>query len=318
MRTRSARRADDQPTGTGPLLGGTRVVVGLTLFALVGVALARSWPEVRTSLANLDPIQLIGAEMLAIAGLLFSALTWRQSAAEVGAPLPLRSSAKIYLVGQLGKYVPGSVWALAVQTELGKTAGVPRHLGAVASMIAIAVNVATGAAIGLALSPVVAPRVGSRPVVVAVVIAVAVAVLTPPVLRRIVGTGLRLIRRPQLGRGMTWSGTALATLWSCASWSCYGASLFVLAVGLGSSPASVLVPCLAAMPLAMTAGFLALVAPSGIGVREAVIVAALVPVIDRPDALALALVTRALFTLADLLAALAVAPIQIAPRAGIT
>ena len=66
----------------------------------------------------------------------------------------------------------------------------------------------------------------------------------------------------------------------------------------------------------MTVGFLVFVAPSGIGVREAVIVVALAPVLDHPEALAVALVARLLFTLADLLAAVVVAPVRLRPSEG--
>jgi len=64
------------------------------------------------------------------------------------------------------------------------------------------------------------------------------------------------------------------------------------------------------MALAMTLGFVVVVAPSGIGVREAVLVAALAPVLDTPEALAIALVARLLFTVADLIAAAVVTPIR--------
>ena len=62
----------------------------------------------------------------------------------------------------------------------------------------------------------------------------------------------------------------------------------------------------------MTVGALVVVSPSGIGVREAVLVATLAPVLEPSSALAVALVLRVVFTLADLLAAAATVPIRIA------
>jgi len=53
----------------------------------------------------------------------------------------------------------------------------------------------------------------------------------------------------------------------------------------------------------MTAGFLVVVAPSGIGVREAALVAGLAPILPAGPALAIALVLRVVFTAADVLAA---------------
>jgi len=36
---------------------------------------------------------------------------------------------RIFFVGQLGKYLPGSLWALLVQMELSRKAGIPRSRG---------------------------------------------------------------------------------------------------------------------------------------------------------------------------------------------
>ena len=52
--------------------------------------------------------------------------------------------------------------------------------------------------------------------------------------------------------------------------------------------------------LAWTVGFLFVIAPAGAGVRELALVAALAPVVDRPAALAVALLSRVLMTLGDL------------------
>jgi hypothetical protein len=61
----------------------------------------------------------------------------------------------------------------------------------------------------------------------------------------------------------------------------------------------------------MGVGLLVVVAPSGIGVREAIVVAVLAPVLNGSEALAVALVARLIFTLADLLAAAVVVPVRI-------
>ena len=67
-----------------------------------------------------------------------------------------------------------------------------------------------------------------------------------------------------------------ATAWSLVSWLAYGVSVWVLAVGAGAPAGESFLLCLGGAALAMTAGFLVFIAPSGIGIREAVLVAALV------------------------------------------
>ena len=107
------------------------------------------------------------------------------------------------------------------------------------------------------------------------------------------------------------NGMLIGSGWSLGSWAAYGLSLWILAIGVGAPAGKSLPLCLAGVALAMTAGFIVVVAPSGIGVREAVLVAALAPVLTTSGALAVALVLRLLFTLGDFVAAAAVAPIRI-------
>jgi uncharacterized membrane protein YbhN (UPF0104 family) len=290
-----------------------RVACGALLFTLVVVATVRSWTQVRGTISLIEPYELVLAETFVLAGLALSVLTWRRSLTELGSRIRLVAASRVYLLGQLGKYMPGSVWALAAQTELSKRAGVARSRGIAASLVAIGVNVVTGLALGsvLALS-----RWGSGAwlgVALIAALSACVAALSPPVLTRLVNAGLRAVRRPLLTRDVTWRGIGSASGWSFTSWLSYGLCVWVLAVAVGAPAAETLPLCLAGVPLAMTAGFLVFVSPSGIGIREAVLVWALAPVLERSDGLAVALVARLLFTVADLLAAAAVAPVRFRP-----
>jgi uncharacterized membrane protein YbhN (UPF0104 family) len=76
--------------------------------------------------------------------------------------------------------------------------------------------------------------------------------------------------------------------WSLSSWASYGLSLWILAVAVGAPAGKSLPLCLAGVALAMTASFIIVAAPSGIGVREAVLVAALASVLSTSAALAAA------------------------------
>ena len=291
---RTAAKSRSAATGTGPeseaktggpltrVLRVARVVVGVALFAAVVVAVARSWEDVRSTLARMGPGELVLAEALVLAGLGASVLTWRVALRELGTTVGRRAASKIYLVGQLGKFLPGSAWAVAVQMELANQAAVPRPRSVGASLIAIGVNAATGLAIGLVVLPRVVSGGAWRIGLLVVVLGLCVAALSPPVLTRLVNLGLRVIRRPPIEREVTWRGILTAIGWAVVSFACYGLSVWVLAVSAGAPAGESLPLCLAGVAFAMTVGALVVVAPSGIGVREAVIVAALAPVSIGP------------------------------------
>jgi uncharacterized membrane protein YbhN (UPF0104 family) len=296
---------------SGRALGIARIGAGAVLFAAVGIAVARSWTEVRETVAQIELGQLATAEALVMAGLLLSVLTWRRALREVGAKVRTSTASKIYLLGQLGKYIPGSLWAIAAQTELARGAGVLRSRALTASLVAVGVNTVTGLALGLCLLPASTGMEPSRMLALVLLVGCCTLVLSPPVLSRLVDACLRLIKRPALARPISWLGIAETCGWSLGTWLTYSLGVWVLTVAAGAPAATALLLCLAGVPLAMTLGVLVFVAPSGIGVREIVLITVLAPVLERPEALAVALVARLVFTSGDLLAAALVLPVRL-------
>ena len=104
---------------------------------------------------------------------------------------------------------------------------------------------------------------------------------------------------------------------SAAGYLAYGAHLWLLADVSAAPGIGGFVRCAGAVALGLTVGMLAFLAPSGLGVREAIIVAALLPYASPGAALGMALTSRMVFTLADLVAAAgaALAGLRMAGRA---
>ncbi|MDN5747899.1 MAG: UPF0104 family protein, partial [Pseudonocardia sp.] len=148
---------------------------------------------------------------------------------------------------------------------------------------------------------------GMAPWAILTLLPVAAICALPPVLTRLVNVLLRLMRRRGLPRPLGWAQIGKALLWTSLAWTMFGTHLWMLTSSSISSGFTGWVQSLGVFALAMTAGSLALVAPSGIGVREAIIVAAVAPFASVGVALGLALASRLVFTVADLLAAAAAA-----------
>ena len=85
-------------------------------------------------------------------------LGWRVLMADLGSPLHVAPSAGIFFVGQLGKYLPGSVWSVLAQAEMGARLDVPRRRSGVVGLVSIGLGVLTGLLVGL---PALALLIGS-------------------------------------------------------------------------------------------------------------------------------------------------------------
>jgi hypothetical protein len=93
------------------------------------------------------------------------------------------------------------------------------------------------------------------------------------------------------------------------TWILIGVSFWMTARAFLPVKASDLAFYMGAFAAAWLVGLIAIYAPSGIGVREAVLVAILGPRIGSADALVIAVVSRAVFTVADLVPAVLSVPL---------
>jgi len=279
-------------------LGFLLVALGFGVWAVAG-----QWAAVAGGLGRLSWGLLAGSLVAALAALGAGMLMWRALLADLGSPLPVVDAAKVFFVGQLGKYIPGSLWPVLAQMEMGRDLGVPRSRSAAAFFLTYPVYLATGLLVAAATLPVFAGDSVARYAWLAALLPLLIAGLHPRVVNAVLGLGLRLIRRPPLERPLSRRGVLASAGWALAGWLAYGVHLALLVRGLGADGPAAAVLSLGAFALAWCLGFLVVIAPAGAGVREVAMIAALAPVLDQGEAIAAALVSRLIVSIGDLICA---------------
>ena len=127
--------------------------------------------------------------------------------------------------------------------------------------------------------------------------------LHPRVVNPVIDRLLRLARRPPQEKPLTARAIGTATLWSVGCWVPNGVALWILTARLGASDGHAFLLATGGFAFAWCVGFLVVLAPAGAGVREVVLVASLSPVLSIGKATAVALASRLLSTVGDLLTA---------------
>ncbi len=281
-----------------------RVGFVVLLVALAVWAIATEWHDVRAALRQLSVGYVVLALLATTVNVALAGMVWRTVLADLGSKLPLPVAARIFFVGQLGKYLPGSVWPVVMQTELGRDHDVPRRRTATATMVSMLLSVASAllaVVIALPVAPNALPE-GFRWAVLLVI--PLVVVLHPAVLGRLVDLALKLVGREGLPERTTLTGTLLATAWAIGSWIGAGLQVWALAIPLGA-PANLrtAVLLIGGYALAWAVGFIVIFAPAGAGARELALAAVLSSVIDKGAVVVVVLISRVLFTVLDLTAA---------------
>jgi uncharacterized membrane protein YbhN (UPF0104 family) len=277
-----------------------RPVLLLIILGFCSYGLADEWPQVHPALGELHWYSVAVSMVGAMAGSACMMMAWRSLLAELGSHLPVAVAARVTFLAQLGKYVPGAVWSFAAHVELGHDYRVPRRRGAASVLVALAVAIGAGLLIAAIALPVSSPALVRRYALALAVVPFIAVCLAPPILQQILNRALRLIRREPLEKPLTWRALGVALAWSVLGWLVFGVQVWVLVADLAAGSVHALILAVGAYALAYSLALLLVIFPNGIGAREVLLVAALAPLLAHGPALAVALATRVVTTVADL------------------
>jgi len=273
----------------------------LLLVAVVigaGYYLISRWDEVWATLGEVPWYSAVLSLLAVVAGILSSTVGWQAVVDDLGKPVGRVVGSQIFLVSQLGKYVPGAVWAYVLQMELGRKAGLARSRMFISSLVQLGVSVVASLALGVLALPVLLDETPGA-VWLYAVLPFGLAALHPKIMTWGVNLILRVLRKAPLDHTLRWS-TIMKTLgFAVATYVLFGVHLWLLATGSGSARFSVLLLCIGAIAIGLTAGLFFFILPSGAGVRDVLVALALTPAVGPVAAAAFAVASRAMFTVAD-------------------
>jgi hypothetical protein len=263
----------------------------------IGITLARLWPRVAPQLAAAHWAGLLVALVFALGYLGGGLLGWRATLEELGSRPSAASAARIYLVSQLGKYIPGSIWAALAMVRLGHEANLPRARMAYSFALSLAFSLLTGLTIGI---PALVGQGGRYLVYAAIALLVmAPVLLIPRVLNTLLDIGLRLTRRGRLEQPLSARGIFRIIGRYAVTWLSGGLHICALTAALGADPRQTVLPSIAAYAVSSTLGILFVIAPAGAGVRDVLMVLLLGPAVGTATATAVALLSRVMLTFCD-------------------
>ena len=284
-----------------------QVILGVVILGLAVHEILNSWDEVRA-----QPIEWrlqgvpIAASLLVtwvmygvlIAGWRALLRGWRQRIHPLAA-------ARVWTVSNLGKYIPGKVWAIAGMVVMAERAGVSAAAATGSAILMQLIAIATGTVLALALIGAAAlrsvPGGSAGAIVLAGTALLCVVALALPSFARRIGV---LVRHPDAVRPVGPAPLARALVANVMAWAGYGLALQLLARGTLQHGALGWGLATGAFAASYLAGFLFPLAPGGLGVREPVLYLLLHDSLGPANALALVAASRLTLTVNELGAAM--------------
>jgi uncharacterized membrane protein YbhN (UPF0104 family) len=290
----------DSPPASAPRRSRWRTVAVLAVVAGFFVAtLAARWNDVISLKWRLEPgLFAVATALLALSYGLVACL-WGL-ALHRAAGTRVAAGARIWFLSNLARYVPGNIWSYVGAVELARREGVARRTTLAVMALTQVLSVGVAVAAGLPVLLAERARLG-RPALLGALVVAAVAALAAVFRRQLLGLARR--RMPGFDPAdLTPSAGTVALLAAgyAVYWAVTGLAFAALVASLYPlAPADVPL-VMAAYAAAYAAGFLALLTPAGLGVREGVLVVALAPVLPAGPALVVALLSRVWMMLVEL------------------
>ncbi|MGH7195561.1 MAG: lysylphosphatidylglycerol synthase domain-containing protein [Candidatus Saccharimonadales bacterium] len=252
---------------------------------------------------------LIVATIFALITRYFFALIWRVILTDLGAKnLPrFWIMADVYARAWLGRYIPGTVTWIAGKVYLASSHGISNSRLSVSSILEGGMQVVAVLVVAMALLGF-DPRLSIIPlqykILMIIVAAVLLAALTPPIFNRIVRLAFFVAKKKQPSSELKVNQKAVARaflLYAIASFILGTSEFFISRTIVPGLPWREFLFIVGSFNLAGALGILAIGLPSGLGVREGILLVLLSLILPKELALAITITSRLWSALADVL-----------------
>lgn len=273
------------------------VLLGYVVWRVFAQAQGINWANVR-----LAPIYRAASLLLAayvLRAVIFAGLI--RSLGERGGTVAML---RVFFVAQLGRYLPGKVWQFAGVGMLGDRYGLDGPRCVASSLWVALTHHLVGAVLTLLVLWQLPSLRSAALTAVALLSILCVALVATPMLERLLGMFFRR-QADTLRRARPRVGIALAMLLcSAAVWGLFGLALVEVTTMFGGDHSLGVAEAVGSIAASAVVGYAAVIVPSGLGVREATLVALTEPALGPAVSAAVAIALRLVMTIVELLLSL--------------
>ena len=226
---------------------------------------------------------------------------WHYLTVQNRSAIPFSEGTRAYLYSHLGKYIPGKVFIVLARIPPYRKYGVPAKTVTVCFVLE---NICTILSAGLLfiISLFVFPNetFNSYKWVTIILIIVFFICLNPAIMNFFLGLLEKITRREGFRVRITYRQMVIAVLLFVLNWVVYGTGFYFLACAFHPVPAGQWLYVVGIYSLSCIAGIMAIFSPSGLGVREGIILLGMGLIMDQNYAAVISIIARLWAVLTEL------------------
>lgn len=263
-------------------------------FVFLAVTIARQREELVSYEWKVEPLRLGASTLVFIAVLAAGVRIWSSVLRRFGATIAYRDLARIWFLSSLGRYIPGKVWQFVGVAEMSRAARIPALLGITSLLVYMGFQVLAAGLVSIYLLPTAAAgRLADLVPLLRACAPVLLVAAHPRVLNGVISSMARLMKRPLAPWGGSWLDGLTLVAASGMLWVGFGVAFHLFVGSLADVPPDRFGAMTAVYALSFLAGYLAVVAPAGLGAKDGAMALLLSVSLPTPIGVAAALAIAA-------------------------
>lgn len=266
----AAARVGSRPPSSKRMRLAIQLGIALLVFGFLVLTVINQWSEIRDQGVRFNLVWLIPAFLVLPFFYVLSALGWDLILRFLGYRIGVGRAQVAWGQPLLARYVPGSVLYVLGRVLLSERAGVPRRI-TIASIVYEQAISATAAIAVAAYFIIGHPDLGGEPARFAVllVLPLLVALLSPRVFRPLADRALGAFGRDPLPAVIPLRGVVVLLGFYALNWGVISVGVYCVARSVSTIPLDQILTVGSAQAVGYVAALVTLVAPAGLGIRDA-------------------------------------------------
>ena len=285
------------------ILSAVMLLIALAAIFFFGKAGYSSWKEIAGTSLQFNYSFLALSIGLAIASFLALTLGYYFVNRKMSIEIPFWKLAKARAFSDISSYVPGKIWTLLTRMKYmkqwaGKTEVV---MSSYMELIALILS----ALFAFILLNLIYPGVFAQYALISyIAFPFCIIFMHPKVISFAINLGLKILKKEKISIPLSYRSIIIANVIYSSYWLLTGLAIFFLALSVYPVPWTYFPFIVLSFAVAWTIGFLSMIFPGGIGIREGVLVYALGIFLPLPVALVVSVCSRGIIILSQLMLAL--------------
>lgn len=283
------------------------IIIGLVAY-FFACEFKKNWQEILTKPINLNFPLIASAVIFMVLAYLGNTITWRYLINTFHPeliPISFKESIAIVNTTQLAKYIPGKVWSYAVQIYWLSKRGYPKSNVFFINLVATLSTLLAASSVGIIMLTIAHDKISKTVaflIIGAVFLSYTIFVLFhTPILNVLVRLARRLLKKEIDFVKISFKSILFTQLYYLISNLLFCLGGIMLCVGIGIPyDLSLLVCLVASLLIGDVVGFVVLVTPGGLGVREGMMFFIIKGIATRDVALVVPIATRLLTMTVDI------------------